>query len=173
MGSSRGFGRSQRSSTDLGRGVRLAPYVRTLPVVIEAMLQLGQVSEQDQLYDLGCGDGRIVITAAELYGARGLGVDLDPERIQEARQQARARGVADQVRFKVMDLQKLDLSPATVVTLYLLPETQLQIRDKLRRELHPGARILTHSFHLGDWLPTATTQVSDVINTYSIYLWQI
>lgn len=173
MGSARGFGRSQRSSTDLELGVRLAPYVRTLPVVIEAMLQLGQVSPSDWVYDLGCGDGRIVIRAAEGYGARGLGVDLDRERIREARQGARARGVADRVQFKSMDLMQLDLAPATVVTLYLLPDTQLQIRDKLRRELKPGAKILSHSFDLGDWTPTATTQVSDVINTYSIYLWQV
>lgn len=173
MGSPRGFGRSGKKTSAWEQDQSLAPYVRTLPVVIEAMLQLAQVGSEDLLYDLGCGDGRIVIRAAEGYGAKGLGVDLDPERIREAKQQAKARGVTDRVQFKRLDLLKLDLSPATVVTLYLLPDTQLQIRKKLRQELQPGARIVSHSFDLGDWQPTGTAQASDVINIYPIYLWQV
>ena len=137
------------------------------------MLNLGQVTETDCLYDLGCGDGRILITAAQRYGVKGIGVDLDPERIQEANNAARQRGLIPQIRFKCQDLLNVDLSSATVVTFYLLPESNLRLRQKLQKELAPGSRIITHSFDMGDWLPTRTTQVSDVINTYNIYLWEI
>lgn len=151
----------------------LAPYVRTLPQVIKAMLELGQVTETDYIYDLGCGDGRILITAAQQYGVKGMGVDLDPERVQEATYAARQLGLVPRIRFQQKDLLKVDLSPATVVTFYLLPESNLRLRQKLQTELAPGSRIITHSFDMGDWLPTRTTQVSDVINTYTIYLWEI
>ncbi len=151
----------------------LAPYVRTLPLVIDAMLDLAQVRGDDLLYDLGCGDGRIPIRAAQRCGTRGLGVDIDPERILEAQQAAQAAQVQDRVSFRQQDLLTLDLSPATVVTCYLLPRSHLLIRDKLRTELRPGARLVTHTFDMGDWPPTATTTVSDVINTYTIYLWRI
>ncbi|MEN9232387.1 MAG: methyltransferase domain-containing protein [Thermostichus sp. DG02_5_bins_236] len=147
--------------------------MRTLPVVIDAMLDLAQVRGEDTLYDLGCGDGRVLIRAAQRFGTRGVGVDIDPERILEARQQAQAAGVQDQVNFLQQDLLTLDLAPATVVSCYLLPRSNLLIRDKLRSELQAGARLVTHSFDMGDWLPTATTTVSDVINTYTVYLWQI
>lgn len=153
--------------------VSVAPYVRTLPIVIEAMLELGQVTDQDYLYDLGCGDGRIVITAAQTKGCRGLGVDIDPTRIEEARQWAENWSLSQRVSFKQQDLLTLDLSKATVVTLYLLPATNLQIRDKLQQELTPGSRVLSHSFDMGDWTPTKTNYVSDVINTYPIFMWEI
>ncbi|MCJ2543147.1 SAM-dependent methyltransferase [Thermostichus vulcanus] len=153
--------------------ISLAPYVRTLPVVIDAMLDLAQVGSEDTLYDLGCGDGRVLIRAAQRFGTRGVGVDIDPERILEAEQQAQAAGVQDRVNFLQQDLLTLDLAPATVVSCYLLPRSNLLIRDKLRSELQAGARLVTHSFDMGDWIPTATTTVSDVINTYTIYLWQI
>ncbi|MBD2103690.1 class I SAM-dependent methyltransferase [Leptolyngbya sp. FACHB-261] len=137
------------------------------------MLALAQVTAEDLVYDLGCGDGRIVITAAEQWGARGLGVDLDPERIREAKQRAKQAGIEHLVRFKQQNLLNLKLSPATVVALYLLPGSNLRLRDKLRSELAPGSRIVTHSFDMGDWPPSQVTQVSDVINTYPIYLWQL
>ncbi len=137
------------------------------------MLELGQVNEHDYLYDLGCGDGRIVITAAQKYGTRGLGVDSDLDRIQEARQWAENWGLSDRVTFHHQDLLTLDLSPASVVTLYLLPDTHLQLRAKLWEELSPGSRVIAHSFDMGDWSPTRTSHISDVINTYPIYVWEV
>ena len=118
------------------------PYVSTPQPVVEAMLRLAQVTPQDRLYDLGCGDGRIVITAARRFGTRGVGVDLDPERIAEAQAYAREAGVAHHVRFMEQDLFATDLREATVVTLYLLPQVNLQLRPILLRELRP-ARLLT------------------------------
>ncbi len=151
----------------------LAPYVRTLPIVIEAMLEAGGVTAEDRLYDLGCGDGRILITAAQTRGVCGVGVDIDLERIQDAQQQAVRSQVSEQVEFRCQDLLTVDLSQATVVTLYLLPESNLRIRDRLQQHLPQGARIISHSFDMGDWEPTLTTTVSDVINTYPIFVWTI
>jgi SAM-dependent methyltransferase len=165
-------GSSQQSSDGLPEG-SIAPYVRTLPVVIDAMLELGQVTAGDRLYDLGCGDGRILLTAAQKLGTHGIGFDLDPDRIDEAIASARSLGLDPQIKFKQQDLLTVDLSPATVVTFYLLPKSNLMLRDKLQSELAPGSRIITHSFDMGDWIPTRTTQVSDVINTYTIYMWEV
>jgi len=178
--SAKGFGVSQRSA-QTGRSPQsppeatasLAPYVRSLPLVIDAMLELGQVTAEDCVYDLGCGDGRMLLTAAQRRGVRGLGVDIDPERIKEANAAAHQLGLLSQVRFQQQDLLTLDLSPATVVMFYLLPQSNLKLRQKLQRELAPGSCILTHSFDMGDWPPTGTAQVSDVINTYNIYLWRV
>lgn len=150
----------------------LAPYVRTLPRVIEALLDLGQVGPKDRLLDLGCGDGRIVLAAAA-RGAQGIGVDLDPERIREAQAQAETLGLSDQVHFEVQDLLNADLSKATVVSAYLLPQANLKLRHKLQTELRPGSRLLTHSFDMGDWIPTQTAEVADVINRYPLYLWVV
>jgi cyclopropane fatty-acyl-phospholipid synthase-like methyltransferase len=166
--SGKGFGKLQPTNPE-----SLAPYVRTLPKVITALLELGQVTSEDLVYDLGCGDGRVVIQAATTCGARGLGVDIDPERIQEARQSAEEAQVSHLVRFRCQDLMTLDLSHATVVFLYLLPSTHMKLRQKLQTEMRQGSRILTHSFDFDDWQPTAVTTVSDVINTYSLYLWTI
>ncbi|NJK62638.1 MAG: methyltransferase domain-containing protein [Synechococcaceae cyanobacterium SM2_3_1] len=165
---SKGFGYSQPTPPE-----SLAPYVRTHPAVVTALLKLGQVTSADLIYDLGCGDGRVVIQAATTCGARGLGVDIDPERIREARQAAEEAQVSPLVHFRCQDLMTLDLGPATVVFLYLLPSTNMKLRQKLQTELRQGTRILTHSFDFEDWQPTAVTTVSDVINTYSLYLWRI
>ncbi|MEM7769965.1 MAG: class I SAM-dependent methyltransferase [Cyanobacteria bacterium P01_E01_bin.6] len=178
MNSPKGFASNQSQPSKQTKqakrsGRNLAPYVRTLPIVIDAMLEAGNVTATDYIYDLGCGDGRILLTAAQRCGARGLGIDLDPERIQEAKAAARQLGLIPHIRFKHQDLLKVDLSTATVVTLYLLPESNLRLRHKLQTELKPGSRIITHSFDMGDWLPTRTAQVSDVINTYTIYVWEI
>lgn len=171
MKPAKGFGLSQ-SQRSRRPAQSLAPYVRTLPVVIEAMLELGQVTASDCLYDLGCGDGRILLTAAQQRGVTGLGVDIDAERVQEATDAARRLNLSN-IQFKQQDLLTLDLSPASVVTLYLLPQTHLQLRQKLQTELAPGSRIITHSFDMGDWQPTHMAQVSDVINTYNIYVWEL
>ncbi|WP_017325899.1 cyclopropane-fatty-acyl-phospholipid synthase family protein [Synechococcus sp. PCC 7336] len=152
---------------------RLAPYVRTMPVVISAMLDLARVTAEDVVYDLGCGDGRIVLAAARQYGAAGVGVDIDRDCIRIARDRARELGLGDRVQFLQQDLMALDLSPATVVTLYLLPRSNLALRDKLRAELQAGTRILSHSFDMGNWEPEATASAADAINTYPIYLWRV
>jgi hypothetical protein len=128
----------------------LAPYIRTPPQVVEAMLDLASVGPEDVLFDLGCGDGRIVIAAAK-RGARGIGVDIDPARIQEAEAAARKAGVRPRVQFRVEDAMTADISAAKVVTLYLLPETNLLLRPKLERELKPGAIVVSHNYRMAGW----------------------
>jgi SAM-dependent methyltransferase len=141
--------------------------------VVTAMLEAAKVGPGDVVYDLGCGDGIIVVTAASRYGARGVGVDLDPERIREARRNAARAGVTDRVSFAVQDLFVTDVSPATVVALYLSPEINLRVRPKLLRELRPGSRIVSHDFDLGDWPPERTLEVPLVPRVRRVYLWRI
>ena len=135
------------------------PYVPTPENVVADMLRMAEVSKDDVLYDLGCGDGRIVITAAVEYGCRGVGIDIDPVRIKESRENARKAGVSDRVQFILMDLFEVDLKEATVVTLYLLPRINLQLRPKLLQELVPGTRIVSHEFNMGDWEADATHEI--------------
>ncbi len=129
----------------------LAPYVPTPMVVVEKMLQMAKVKKNDILYDLGCGDGRIVITAAKKYGIRGVGIDLDPERIKESKAYAKEAGVEGLVEFRLQDAMKSDISEATVVTLYLLPESNALLRPILEQQLKPGARVVSHNYHMPDW----------------------
>jgi ribosomal protein L11 methylase PrmA len=143
------------------------PYVPTPEPVVNAMLKLAQVKRGDVLYDLGSGDGRIVIAAAKRYGVRGTGVDIDPQRVREANANARKAGVAKQVRFLNEDLFAIDFSDATVVTLYLLPRINLQLRPKLLAELKPGTRIVSHGFDMGDWQPERAVEVG----SSTLYLW--
>jgi len=146
------------------------PYVRTPDSVVKAMLKLADVKPSDVVYDLGCGDGRIVIAAAKDYGAHGVGIDIDPERIQEARENARKAGVEALVKFDVNDLFASDIHNATVVALYLLPDVNLRLRPKLLKDLKPGTRIVSHDFHMGDWKPDKHELVDASSN---IYLWRI
>lgn len=132
---------------------QLAPYVPTPQEVVERMLTLAGVTKADVVFDLGCGDGRIPITAARKYGARGVGVDIDPQRISEANANAKAAGVTHLVTFKLQDALKTDVTEASVVTLYLLSASNLKLRPILTRQLKPGARIVAHSFGMGDWTP--------------------
>ena len=127
------------------------PFVISADEVVHRMLRMADVGPGDFLIDLGSGDGRIPIAAAKRYGARGLGVDLDPPLVELARKNAAAEGVADKVRFEVKDLFETDLSKATVVAFYLLPEVAMQLRPKLLKELKPGTRIVAHDYNLGDW----------------------
>ena len=129
------------------------PYVTSQPQIVDAMLKLGKVGKGDIVYDLGCGDGRIVISAAKKYGARGVGIDNNPVRIDEARANAHAAGVVDRVSFELNDLFDADIRNATVVAVYLLPDVNIRLRGRLMRELKPGTRILSHSFNFGDWKP--------------------
>jgi SAM-dependent methyltransferase len=145
------------------------PFVPTPQEVVAAMLKLANVKPTDMVYDLGCGDGRIVITAAKDFGARSVGIDIDPVRIREARQRAQQAGVANRVAFREGDLFTADIHDATVVTLYLLPDLNVQLRPKLQKELRPGARIVSHSFDMDDWKPEKQQDVDGRM----IYLWTI
>jgi SAM-dependent methyltransferase len=144
------------------------PYQPTPPEVVTAMLQLAAVGPGDVVYDLGCGDGRIVVEAAKL-GARGVGVDLDPQRIREARANAHAAGVEGAVELRVGDLFATDVRPATAVMLFLWPEVNLRLRPKLLAELRPGARVVSHWHDMGDWKPEKTI----VVSGRKLYLWII
>jgi predicted O-methyltransferase YrrM len=142
-------------------------YVPTPQEVVEGMLELANVTGDDILYDLGSGDGRIPVTAAQKYGTRGVGIDINPQRIQEANENAQNAGVTDKVEFRQEDLFETDFSSATVVTLYLLPELNVKLRPRLLKELKPGTRIVSHAFDMGDWEPERTVQVDGK----TIYLW--
>lgn len=131
----------------------LAPYVPTPMSVVERMLELAEVRAEDVVYDLGCGDGRIVATAAERYGARGVGIDLDPRRIQEAKTLAKTAGVDSLVELRVGDATTTDFSGATVLTLYLLPESNERLRPIMERLLAPGARVVSHQYEIPGWSP--------------------
>jgi hypothetical protein len=129
----------------------LAPYLATPREVIEKMLQMAKVDGSDVLYDLGCGDGRIVITAAKKYGARGVGVDIDPERIRESLRGAKEAGVEKLVEFRLEDATNTDLSEATVLALYLLPESNAMLRPKFEKQLKPGTYLVTHNYRIPGW----------------------
>jgi len=129
----------------------LAPYISTPMEVAEKMLELVQLDESDLLYDMGCGDGRIVILAAKKYGARGMGVDLDPDRIKESNTRAKMAGVEKQVVFLMQDVMKVDFSEATVVTMYLLPESNELLRPLLEKQLKPGAFVVSHNYSIPGW----------------------
>ena len=148
-------------------------FVATDLQVVRAMLEAAKVGPADIVYDLGCGDGRIVITAAQQYGARGVGVDLDPERIREARENAVRAGVTDRVTFVQQDLFATDVSSASVVALYLSPEINLRLRPKLLRELRPGSRVVSHQFDMGDWLPERSFEVPVAGAARRVFLWRI
>jgi SAM-dependent methyltransferase len=137
------------------------------------MLAAAAVGRNDLVYDLGCGDGRIVIEAARRYGARGVGFDLDPVRIDESRANARAAGVEHLVSFVQADIDAVDVGPASVVAIWTLPVVNLRLRPRLRAGLRPGARIVGHGFDMGDWAPTRTELATDHGESVPIYVWTI
>jgi precorrin-6B methylase 2 len=149
------------------------PYVPTPERVVDEMLRMANVTSKDILYDLGSGDGRIVITAARRYGARGVGIDIDPERIREANENAQKAGVTHLVKFIEGDIFQADISEATVVTLYLLPAVNLQLRPRLLRELRPGTRIVSHNYDMGDWPPQRTRRLQVNGSEHVVYLWTV
>ena len=145
-------------------------YIPTPQPVVDAMLRLAEVKAADVVYDLGSGDGRIVITAAKTYGARGVGIELDPALVKQARENAAKAGVAGRVRFLTQDLFKTDLRPATVVTLYLLQSLNERLRPKLVRELRAEARVVSHVFNMGpEWPPLK----SETVERNRIFLWSV
>lgn len=152
--------------------VRRSPdvvFVPTPNAIVDRMLEMAQVTSRDVVYDLGSGDGRIPITAAQRYGARGVGVDINPVRIDEANKNAAAARVQDKVKFIEGDLFTANIAEATVVTLYLLTSLNAKLRPKLLADLRPGTRVVSHAFDMGDWKPERTEMVGGA----SVYLWRI
>lgn len=145
------------------------PYVPTPQKVVNGMLELADVKKGEVVYDLGCGDGRIVITAAKEFGATGIGVDLNPERIEEANANAVEAKVEDKVTFHQGDLFNFDFSKADVLTLYLLPDVNLKLKPKILAEMKPGSRVVSHAFTMGDWEPDESISVDG----RNVYLWII
>ena len=163
-----------RAQSVLGEEV---PYIRTPQVVVDKMLDLAEVGPDDFLIDLGSGDGRIVITAAQMRGARGFGVELDPKLVEASNAAARNVGVAERVRFFARDLFDTDIREATVLTLYLLPEVNLQLRPRILAQLKPGTRVVSHDWDMGDWQPDAKAVLQGLakpvmpIGASTVYLW--
>ena len=153
-----------------GAQVDAGPYVPSPSVIVDEMLKLGAIRGDDYLIDLGSGDGRIPITAAQRFGARGFGVDIKPELVKLANENAAKAGVADKVRFERRDLFETSLSDATVVTLYLLPDVNVALRPRLQSQLAPGSRIVSHDFDMGpEWRPEKTQRIG---NDW-VYFWTV
>lgn len=151
------------------------PYLPTTEDAVPEMLKLAKVKSADIVYDLGCGDGRIVIAAAKTYGAHGVGIDINPDRIREANDNAHKAGVENLVRFEENDLFKADIHQATVVTLFLLNTVNMRLRPKLLKELKPGTRIVSNTFRMGDWTPDQEITVQGVVDnapfSRKLFLW--
>jgi SAM-dependent methyltransferase len=152
---------------------RDVPYVPTPPEIVSAMIKLAAVRSGDVVYDLGCGDGRIVIAAVKVRGVRGVCVDIDPERIAESRQNAGIEGVSDRIRFVQGDLFQVPIQDATVVMLYLLPEVNLRLRPRLLAELRPRTRVVSHMFSMGDWMPEQHVEIGLRPFEHVLYRWVI
>lgn len=156
------------------------PFVPTPVEVVDRMLEMAEVKAGDVVYDLGSGDGRIVIRAAKKYGARGVGIEMDRELIEQARVKAREEGVDHLVEFRIEDALKVDVSPATVVTLYMLPWFNAKLRPALQHQLKPGSRVVAHDYDIEGWTPTKVEKLSTIENKiggakhrHTIYLWKV
>ena len=152
----------------------IAPFVPTPQEVVDRMLELAQVSQGDLLYDLGSGDGRIVITAARRYGAQAVGFEIDPALVTHSRRNIKEAGVEALAEIRDQDVRTVDLSPASVVTMYLYPGANLRLRAAIMRQLKPGSRVVSHDFSMGDWKPDRVEQMTDSSGLVrTIYLWRI
>jgi len=145
------------------------PYVPTPQPVVDRMLEMADVKKDDIVYDLGCGDGRMVVTAAKKYGAKGVGVDIDPQRIKESNDNAKSAGVTDKVKFEIKDLFTMEFKDANVLAMYLLPAVNLKLRPKILDGMKPGSRIVSHSFNMDDWKPDG----QDEVDSSTIYFWVV
>ena len=144
-------------------------FVPTPQEVVDQMLKMANVHKGDVLYDLGCGDGRTVVTAAKEFGIKAVGVDINPQRIKESQENAKNAGVTNLVSFRNEDLFETDIKEASVVTLYLLPSLNVKLRPRLWKELKPGSRIVSHDFDMGDWPPEKTVE----LDGHTIYMWTV
>ncbi len=149
------------------------PFVPTDEKIVTKMLEMAKVTKTDHLIDLGSGDGRIVITAAKRYGARGMGVEIDPALVRKARENAQAAGVADRATFVEGDIFEANIRDATVITMYLLADINMRLRPKLLNDLKPGTRIVSHNYDLGDWKPARTATVSVGGIEHTVYFWVV
>jgi hypothetical protein len=153
---------------------KIVPYVPTPQEVVERMLSLAQVKKGDVVYDLGSGDGRIVVTAAKKYGVKAIGFEIDPERIKESHENIKKAGVENLVEIRQQDIRTVDLSGATVLTMYLLPEVNLMIRPNIWKQMKPGSRVVSHDFDMGDWKPLKTEHIKDGSSwDHTLYLWHV
>jgi len=149
------------------------PFIPTPPEIVDRMLELAQVQSGDVVYDLGSGDGRIVIQAAKKYGVRGVGIEIDPDLVERARERAAREGVGHLVEFRAEDALTVDLSPATVVTLYMLPAFNSKLLPNLQRQMKPGARVVSHDFGIDNWAPLRVERIAgDWYHTHTLYLWK-
>ena len=162
------FARSGASQSVPAAGLDVT-YVPTPQAVVDKMLEIANVTGDDYVIDLGCGDGRIPITAAKRFGTKAMGVDIDPIRVQQAKANAVNARVTDKVEFKEQDLFKTDFSKATVLTMYLLPRINMELRPRILSELKPGTRVVSHAFDMGDWKPDKMVEVEG----RKIYLWMV
>lgn len=153
------------------------PYVPTTEAAVKAMLELAGVSKSDIVYDLGCGDGRIVVAAAKVYGARAVGIDINPQRIKEANENAKKAGVENLVRFEENDLFEAKISDATVVTMFLLSNINLKLKPKLLKDLKPGTRLVSNTFDMGDWKAEKEVEVEgdddETFLSRRLFLWRV
>ncbi len=166
-----GLVQAQESDLD---SKKIVPFVPTPEEVVERMLELAEVKKGEVVYDLGSGDGRIVITAAKKYGVRAVGFEIDPDLVRQSRENIQKAGVAHLAEIRHQDILTVDLSPASVVTMYLLPEVNLKLRPNVLKQLKPGSRVVSHDFDMGDWKPIKTEHFKDKSNwDHTIYLWRI
>lgn len=151
---------------------KIVPFVPTPQDVVERMLELAGVKKGDVVYDLGSGDGRIVITAAKKYAVRAVGFEIDPDLIKQSRENIRKAGVGSLAEIRQQDIRTVDLSPASVVTMYLLPEVNLMLRPNIWRQLKPGSRVVSHDFDMGDWKSVKVEEIKDGSSwSHTLYLW--
>ncbi|OGQ84565.1 MAG: hypothetical protein A3F90_02880 [Deltaproteobacteria bacterium RIFCSPLOWO2_12_FULL_60_19] len=166
--------RAAAQSQDDVESKKIVPYVPTPQEVVDRMLELAQVKKGDVVYDLGSGDGRIVVTAAKKYGVKAIGFEIDPERIRESHENIRKAGVGHLVEIRQQDIRTVDLSPASVLTMYLLPEVNLMLRPNIWSQMKPGSRVVSHDFDMGDWKPLKTVELKDNSTWgHTLYLWRV
>lgn len=146
-------------------------YIPTPEDVVDALLDLAQVGPEDVLYDLGCGDGRLLIRAAQRWGTRGVGIDIDPARIAQTDAIVKVHGLSKQIELRQENLYDTELQPATVVALYLLPHLNLRLRSRLWHQLKPGSRVVSHQFDMGDWSPNQVIHLPESEEESTLYLW--
>ena len=153
---------------------KIVPYVPTPQEVVDRMLDLAGVKKGDVVYDLGSGDGRIVVTAAKKFGVKAIGFEIDPQRIKESHENIKKAGVEKLVEIRQQDIRSVDLSEATVLTMYLLPEVNLMVRPNIWKQMKAGSRIVSHDFDMGDWKPLKTEHIKDGSNwDHTLYLWHV
>lgn len=166
--------RAQVAKRSDDEGKKIVPYVPTPQKVVDRMLELAQVKKGDVVYDLGSGDGRIVVTAAKKYGVKAIGFEIDPERIKESHENIKKAGVGHLVEIRQQDIRTVDLSRASVLTMYLLPEVNLMIRPNIWKQMKPGSRVVSHDFDMGDWKPLKVEHLKDGSGwEHTLYLWRV